>query len=317
MPTGTTVLLRTCSPTTRCPNYASAAPRRQGTTLTPAPDATPPGPVTTVIGDRRDLDVLTIVVVDQPRGRRPDQGVMIRRAVGSTPPVLARRPATLVVNKAAPATSHVDTGLNPGHAVLLRACSPTTRCPTTQREPPGNGTTSDAGRTRRRRARSPTVTVTGATASSSDHRLDQPRGQPTTQGVDDPAYGRQHRRPPTTTSGDTGGQQGRGPATSAHRHRARPRTRSTPTHCSPTTRCPTTLREPPVTGHDRQPRPPQDWTQSAPRRRATRGWSPDRDDDHARATRANVDEECSVPQGGGIAGRSPAVVALRRSAPAP
>ncbi len=72
-------------------------------------DTTPPGPVSTVTVTGATASSLTLTWVNP--GDADFAGVMIRRAVGSTPPATPAS-GTLVVNKDAPATSHTDTGLN-------------------------------------------------------------------------------------------------------------------------------------------------------------------------------------------------------------
>ncbi len=91
------------------PNHAAAA-TGQGTTTGP-PDTTPPGPVTSVTVNGATASSLAINWVNPGDGDY--EGVMIRRAVGSTPPATTTSGA-LVVNKATASTSHLDSGLAAG-----------------------------------------------------------------------------------------------------------------------------------------------------------------------------------------------------------
>ena len=77
----------------------------------PPPDTTPPGPVTglTVTGT-----TTTSVTLAWTNPSDTDlAGVMVRRAVGPTPPG-SPTAGTLVADKAKPGATHVDTGLAPG-----------------------------------------------------------------------------------------------------------------------------------------------------------------------------------------------------------
>ena len=81
------------------------------TPVPPPPDTTPPGPVTglTVTGT-----TATSVTLAWTNPSDSDlTGVMVRRAVGPTPPG-SPTAGTLVVDKAKPGATHVDTGLTPG-----------------------------------------------------------------------------------------------------------------------------------------------------------------------------------------------------------
>ena len=90
------------------PNYATSA---TVTSSTGSPDTTPPAPVTGV-----SVTGTTTTTVSLGWTNPADSdlsGVMIRRAVGPTPPATPTA-GTLVVDKAAPGTTHTDTGLSAG-----------------------------------------------------------------------------------------------------------------------------------------------------------------------------------------------------------
>jgi outer membrane protein assembly factor BamB len=91
------------------PNYADSATLTAATSL--VPDTTPPGPITGLTVGSATSGSLTLTWTNP--GAPDYAGAMIRRAVGPTPPANAAA-GTLVVDKAAPGTSHVDTGLAPG-----------------------------------------------------------------------------------------------------------------------------------------------------------------------------------------------------------
>ena len=267
------------------PNYASGA-TGQGTTLTPA-DATPPGPVTTVTVTGATSSSLTIGWTNP--GDADYQGVMIRRTVGSTPPA-TKTSGDLVVNKAAPASSHVDTGLNPGtqYSYALFAYD---EVPNHATGATGQGTTLTPAD-----ATPPgpvtTVTVTGATSSSLTIGWTNP-GDADYQGV-------MIRRtvgstpPATKTSGDLVVNKA-APATSHVDTGLNPGTQysyalfaydEVPNHATGATGQGTTTAA-----------TTSDWTQS--RHDAEhRGWSPT-ETTITTGNAPNVDEEWSVPQGGG------------------
>ncbi len=91
------------------PNYAAGATLTAATLL--VPDTTPPGPVTGLTVGSATTSSLTLTWTNP--GAADLTGVMVRRAVGTTPPA-GPSAGTLVVDKAAPGTGHVDQGLAPG-----------------------------------------------------------------------------------------------------------------------------------------------------------------------------------------------------------
>ena len=93
------------------PNLAAAATVTATTTTAPGPDVTAPGPVSgvSVSGVTSESLVLSWTNPDDA----DHAGVMIRRAVGSTPPG-APDEGELVADQAAPGSSHTDTGLAAG-----------------------------------------------------------------------------------------------------------------------------------------------------------------------------------------------------------
>jgi outer membrane protein assembly factor BamB len=267
------------------PNYAGGA-TGQGTTLTPA-DTTPPGPVTTVTVTDASTTSLTIGWTNP--GDADYAGVMIRRATGSTPPATTSS-GTLVVNKAAPATSHVDTGLNPttqysyslfaydevpNHAA--KATGQGTTLTPADSTPPGPVTT---------------VTVTGATSSSLTLGWTNP-GDADYEGV-------MIRRatgstPPATTSSGTLVVNKAAPATSHVDTGLNPSTQysyslfaydEVPNHAAKATGQGTTTAA-----------TTSDWAQSR-HDPEHRGWSPT-ETTITTGNAPNVDEEWSVPLGGG------------------
>ncbi len=92
-------------------SVASPARTVRVSTPTTPPDTSPPDPVTGLTVGSATTSTLTL------RWTNPSDadlaGVMVRRAVGSTPPA-SPSAGTLVVDAAVPGTSHVDEGLAPG-----------------------------------------------------------------------------------------------------------------------------------------------------------------------------------------------------------
>jgi Cutinase/Fibronectin type III domain len=90
------------------PNYAN--PAAKSVTTASAPDTTPPGPVTNLTA----TPTSSSVALSWSNPSDADfAGVVIRRAVGATPPASATA-GTLVTDAAKPATSYTDIGLAPG-----------------------------------------------------------------------------------------------------------------------------------------------------------------------------------------------------------
>ena len=120
------------------PNYAGSATLTATTSL--VPDTTPPGPVTGLNVGSATSSSLTLTWTNP--GAADLAGVMVRRAVGTTPPASATA-GTLVVDKPKPGTSHVDSGLAPGttyaYAVFAHDSVPNYSTAAT-----GQGTTSAA-----------------------------------------------------------------------------------------------------------------------------------------------------------------------------
>ena len=178
-------------------------------------DATPPGPVTSLTVTGPTPSSLTLSWTNPADA--DFAGVVIRRAVGSTPPA-SPTSGTLVADKGPGATSHVDSGLA-GGTTYSYAVFAYDEVPNHAAAATGQGTTSTAADT------TPpgpvtTVTVTGATSSSLTVSWTNP-GDADYAGRDDPARSRDH------PAGDqvVGGSRRRqgGPGRQPRRQRAGPR----------------------------------------------------------------------------------------------
>ncbi len=112
-------------------------------------DTTPPGPVTGLTVGSATTSSLTLSWTNP--GAADLAGVMVRRAVGTTPPASATA-GTLVVDKAKPGTSHVDDGLAPGttysYAVFAHDSVPNYSTAATGQATTAAATSSDWAQTR-------------------------------------------------------------------------------------------------------------------------------------------------------------------------